>query len=221
MCQTAVSSLRHFAGSSRPVPAVGDGQLPGISPAQAAQPSESQAICAHHRPVRLSWSRLLKRVWVEIDLEHYPNSAARNCVAVRCLDRRQQRGRHIAIGDEPAVPVIDFPRAKGRNSRSLQTPALDREVSKSHAADPRCPFGGVVGYGDQAQDRRPHRCRKRGAFESRTTFKCRISLRTESRDLRCARKNKKLAERHGTCAHSKGTCIVDSKARGVSAPSIR
>ena len=30
--------------------------------AQAAQPAECKANCAHHRPVRLSWAKLLKRV---------------------------------------------------------------------------------------------------------------------------------------------------------------
>ncbi len=32
------------------------------SPAQATQPAQCEANCAHHRPVRLSWARLLKRV---------------------------------------------------------------------------------------------------------------------------------------------------------------
>ena len=41
-------------------------------PAQATPPAECQANCAHHRPVRLSWARLLKRVF-EIDMEHCPN----------------------------------------------------------------------------------------------------------------------------------------------------
>ena len=41
-------------------------------PAQAAPPAECEAICAHHRPVRLSWARLLKRVF-DLDLEHCPN----------------------------------------------------------------------------------------------------------------------------------------------------
>ena len=41
-------------------------------PAQAAPPAECQASCAHHRPVRLSWARLLKRVFA-LDLEHCPN----------------------------------------------------------------------------------------------------------------------------------------------------
>jgi len=39
------------------------------APAQAAPPAECEAKYAHHRPVRLSWARLLKRVF-EIDLEH-------------------------------------------------------------------------------------------------------------------------------------------------------
>ena len=41
-------------------------------PAPAAPPAEGQPICAHHRPARLSWAKLLKRVF-EIDLEHCPN----------------------------------------------------------------------------------------------------------------------------------------------------
>ena len=39
---------------------------------EAAQPATCEANCAHHRPVRLSWARLLKRVF-ELDLEHCPN----------------------------------------------------------------------------------------------------------------------------------------------------
>ena len=40
--------------------------------AEAAQAAACEANCAHHRPVRLSCARLLKRVF-EIDLEHCPN----------------------------------------------------------------------------------------------------------------------------------------------------
>lgn len=39
---------------------------------EAAPPATCEANCAHHRPVRLIWARLLKRVF-EIDLEHCPN----------------------------------------------------------------------------------------------------------------------------------------------------
>jgi hypothetical protein len=41
-------------------------------PAQAAASAECEATCAHHRPVRLSWAKLLKRVF-EIDMAHCPN----------------------------------------------------------------------------------------------------------------------------------------------------
>ena len=41
-------------------------------PAQAAAPDECEANCAHHRAVRQSWSKLLKRVF-DFDLEHCPN----------------------------------------------------------------------------------------------------------------------------------------------------
>ena len=40
--------------------------------AQAAPPAECEANCAHHRPVRLSWAKVLKRVF-DLDLEHCPN----------------------------------------------------------------------------------------------------------------------------------------------------
>ena len=42
------------------------------APAKATPPAACEANCAHHRPVRLSWARLLKRVF-DIDLEHCPN----------------------------------------------------------------------------------------------------------------------------------------------------
>jgi hypothetical protein len=41
-------------------------------PTRATAPVECEATCAHHRPVRLSWAKLLKRVF-EIDMEHCPN----------------------------------------------------------------------------------------------------------------------------------------------------
>ena len=51
---------------------VPQGPVEGV---EAAKPAECEANCAHHRPVRLSWARLLKRVF-EIDLEHCPARAS-------------------------------------------------------------------------------------------------------------------------------------------------
>ena len=42
------------------------------APAQAVPPADCETNCAHHRPVRLSWAKLLKRVF-DIDLEQCPN----------------------------------------------------------------------------------------------------------------------------------------------------
>ena len=41
-------------------------------PARDAKPAECEVICAHHRPVRLSLAKLLKRVF-DLDLKHCPN----------------------------------------------------------------------------------------------------------------------------------------------------
>ena len=41
-------------------------------PEQEAKTAECEANCAHHRPVRLSWAKLPKRLF-EIDMEHCPN----------------------------------------------------------------------------------------------------------------------------------------------------
>jgi len=45
---------------------------PPAQAAQAAPPAKCEATCAHQRPVRLSWAKLLKRV-IKADLEHCPN----------------------------------------------------------------------------------------------------------------------------------------------------
>jgi hypothetical protein len=47
-------------------------QLTIAPPEQEAKPADCEANCAHHRPVRLSWAKLLKRVF-DLDLEHCPN----------------------------------------------------------------------------------------------------------------------------------------------------
>ena len=58
---TTSAKLRSLVVPQEPEPA-----------AQAAQPAECEATCVHHRPVRLSWAKLLKRVF-DLDMEHCPN----------------------------------------------------------------------------------------------------------------------------------------------------
>jgi hypothetical protein len=43
------------------------------APALNTQHAECTTNCAHHRPLPLSWAKLLKRVF-KIDMEHCPNS---------------------------------------------------------------------------------------------------------------------------------------------------
>ncbi|MDP1899454.1 MAG: transposase [Rubrivivax sp.] len=55
-------------------------------PLAPAPPAECEANCAHHRPVRLSWARLLKRVF-EIDLEHCPNCGGEPKIIAAILEQ--------------------------------------------------------------------------------------------------------------------------------------
>mgnify|MGYP006053071557 FL=1 len=56
------------------------------APAQEAKPAECEANCAHHRPVRLSWAKLLKRVF-EIDMEHCPNCGGQLKIIAAILEQ--------------------------------------------------------------------------------------------------------------------------------------
>ena len=55
-------------------------------PVQAAPPADCEAICAHHRPVQLSWAKLLKRVF-DLDLEHCPNCGGKMKIIAAILDQ--------------------------------------------------------------------------------------------------------------------------------------
>ena len=56
------------------------------APAQEAKPAECEANCAHHRSVRLSWAKLLKRV-VDLDLEHCPNCGGKLNIIAAVLEQ--------------------------------------------------------------------------------------------------------------------------------------
>ena len=60
-------------------------QEPGDG-AEATKPATCEANCAHHRPVRLSWARLLKRVF-ELDLEHCPNCGGESKIIAAILEQ--------------------------------------------------------------------------------------------------------------------------------------
>ena len=58
-----IAKLRAMVGPQEPVP-----------DAHAAQAAECDASCEHHRPARLSWAKLHKRLR-DLELEHGPNCA--------------------------------------------------------------------------------------------------------------------------------------------------
>jgi hypothetical protein len=80
--------------------------------AQAAQPAECEAICAHHRPVRLSWARLLKRVF-DLDLEHCPNCGGELKIIAAILEQPVIEKILMHLGLQARAP----PRAPARGSQ--------------------------------------------------------------------------------------------------------
>ena len=55
-------------------------------PAQEAKPVQCEANRAHHRPLRLRWAELLKRLF-ELDLKHCPNCGGQLKIIAAILER--------------------------------------------------------------------------------------------------------------------------------------
>ena len=70
---------------------------------QAAPPAECEATCAHHRPVRLSWAKLLKRVF-EIDMAHCPNYGGELKIISAILEHPVIEKIPTHLGLRPAGP---------------------------------------------------------------------------------------------------------------------
>ena len=85
------------------------------TPAQAVVPAECEANCVHHRAVRLSWARLLKRVF-ELDLEHCPNCGGELKIIAAILEPPVIEKILTHLGLQARAP----PRAPARG-QALQT----------------------------------------------------------------------------------------------------
>jgi hypothetical protein len=83
-------------------------------PTNAAQPAECEANCARHRPVRLSWARLIKRVFA-LDLEHCPNCGGELKIIAAILEQPAIEKILTHLGLQARAP----PRAPARG-RALQ-----------------------------------------------------------------------------------------------------
>ena len=79
------------------------------APAQAVAPAECEANCAHYRAVRLSWARLLKRVF-DLDLERCPNCDGELKVIAAILEPPVIEKILTHLGLQPRAP----PRAPAR-----------------------------------------------------------------------------------------------------------
>ncbi len=84
------------------------------APAQEAEPAACEASCAHHRPVRLSWAKLLKRVF-EIDMEYCPNCGGELKIIAAILEQPVIEKILTHLGLQARAP----PRAPAR-SQALQ-----------------------------------------------------------------------------------------------------
>ena len=84
------------------------------APAQEAKPAECETNCAHHRPVRLSWAKLLKRVF-EVDMEHCPNCGGELKIIAAILEQPVIEKILTHLGLQARAP----PRAPARG-RALQ-----------------------------------------------------------------------------------------------------
>jgi len=86
------------------------GQAAGKSELTAAEPG-----CAHGRPARISWARLLKRVF-QIDIEHCPNCGGQLKIIAAILESAvlERILTHLGLQARapPRVPAgADFERA--------------------------------------------------------------------------------------------------------------
>ena len=104
-------------------------------PAQAVQPAACGANCARHRPLRLSWAKLLKRVF-KIDMEHCPNCGGELKIIAAILEQpviekifthlglqaraplaRRLAARRCKRLDDSDPPLFERPDTQGRRSR--------------------------------------------------------------------------------------------------------
>ena len=78
----------------------------------AALPAECEATCAHRRLVRLSWAKLLKRVF-DLDLEHCPNCGGQLNIIAAILEQPVIEKILTHLGLQARAP----PRAPARRSQ--------------------------------------------------------------------------------------------------------
>ena len=116
------------------------------APAQRAAPAECEVNCAHHRPARLSWTKLLKRVF-DLDPEHCPHCGNElriiTAIAASAGDREDPRALASAGAGTATLTRPRSSAANAANAASGQTiPMCHRSAgSQSRATRIGCARG--------------------------------------------------------------------------------
>ena len=87
--------------------------------AEASKPAECEANCAHHRPVRLSWARLLERAF-ELDLEHCPNCGGE--LKIIDFGKDLVAGLKAGLGDQASRLIVR------EASYNVSDPTVDSQI---------------------------------------------------------------------------------------------
>ena len=98
------------------VPQKPEPPAPPAPAAPVAQLAECEVTCAHHRPVRLSWASLLKRVFA-VDLEHCPNCGGELKIIAAILEAPviEKILMHLVVEARLPGPAPAAGRALGRS----------------------------------------------------------------------------------------------------------
>jgi hypothetical protein len=123
-------------------------------PGQEAKTAECEANCAHHRPARLSWAKLLKRLF-EIDMEHCPNCGGELKIIAAILEQPVIE----KILTQWGLQARASPRAPARGQRAAHPPGRGH-LRQPGSLDRRRhgPWGGPTAVADAGLDVRLVSC---------------------------------------------------------------
>lgn len=123
-------------------------------PAQEAKPAEREADCAHHRPVRLSWAKLLKRVF-EIAMEHGPNCGSELMIIAAIPEQPERWSRlepRVCGTDGNGLATRGNPQIAPEKDESRRRCYRSTELShlQNRLTERRVPCSGCHGEGKSA-----------------------------------------------------------------------
>ncbi|MBC7707054.1 MAG: transposase [Rhodoferax sp.] len=133
---------------------------PSRHPRQA-KPAECEANCTHHRSVRLSWVKLLKRV-LDLDLEHCPNCDGELKIIAAILEQPGNRKDPHTLGSAGPGAASGAGSRPGASS-GLRPPNLDSSGDPANRAAGLgwvAEFTAPIGSGLTTRDNPPQKPKK-------------------------------------------------------------